>query len=64
MIDTPALSFLSVFIAGLLSGVHCLGMCGGIVAALSFGVDTETKRKQHFLFLVLYNIGRIGSYAT
>ena len=64
MIDTPALSFLSVFIAGLLSGVHCLGMCGGIVAALSFGVDNETKRKQHFLFLVLYNIGRIGSYTV
>lgn len=62
MIDTPALSFLSVFVVGLLSGVHCLGMCGGIVAALSFGVDAETRRKQNLLFLILYNLGRIGSY--
>jgi len=50
------------FIAGLLSGVHCLGMCGGIVAALSFGVDTQAKRKQQVLFVILYNIGRISSY--
>ena len=62
MIDTPALSFLSVFIVGLLSGVHCLGMCGGIVGALSFGVDQQAGQQRKFLFLLLYNTGRIVSY--
>ena len=32
------ISYLTAFIAGLLGGVHCLGMCGGIVGALTFGI--------------------------
>lgn len=34
-------SYLAAFIAGLLGGVHCLGMCGGIVGALTFGINSE-----------------------
>jgi sulfite exporter TauE/SafE len=30
----PELSVLAVFLTGLLGGVHCAGMCGGIVSAL------------------------------
>ena len=30
------LSLLTALLAGLLGGVHCVGMCGGIVAAFSF----------------------------
>ncbi|NND90243.1 MAG: sulfite exporter TauE/SafE family protein [Granulosicoccus sp.] len=30
----PELSLLAVFLTGLLGGVHCAGMCGGIVSAL------------------------------
>jgi sulfite exporter TauE/SafE len=32
----PELSYIAAFLAGLLGGVHCVGMCGGIVAAMSF----------------------------
>ena len=32
--DYPDISLLAVFLTGLLGGVHCAGMCGGIVSAL------------------------------
>ncbi|PMQ13494.1 hypothetical protein JaAD80_21615 [Janthinobacterium sp. AD80] len=32
-----ALSFLPLFMVGLAGSVHCIGMCGGIVGALSLG---------------------------
>ena len=62
MIDTPALSFLSVFVVGLFSGVHCLGMCGGIVGALTFGMTEQASLKRKLGLLTLYNLGRISSY--
>ena len=33
----PESSYLSLFLIGLLGGTHCVGMCGGIVGALSAG---------------------------
>jgi uncharacterized protein len=49
----------AVFLLGLLGGVHCAGMCGGIVAALSMpGGSSRATRKLHFA----YNAGRIASY--
>lgn len=57
-------SYLAAFLVALLGGVHCVGMCGGIVGALTFGLAEPTKR--HFLnslpFLLAYNAGRISSY--
>lgn len=55
-------SLLAAFVVGLLGGVHCLGMCGGIVAALSFGMETGTDRHRQWLLLGGYNLGRIASY--
>jgi uncharacterized protein len=53
----PELTLLSALLVGLLGGVHCVGMCGGIVAAMSFG------GKQSGMGLHLaYNLGRIASY--
>jgi sulfite exporter TauE/SafE len=49
---------LSAFVVGLLGGVHCVGMCGGIVGALSFGLRTE----RNLPILLAYNVGRISSY--
>lgn len=50
---------LAIFLVGLLGGVHCVGMCGGIVTAISAGMPGERR-----LGLQLaYNSGRIGSYA-
>ena len=52
------IGLLSAFVVGLLGGVHCVGMCGGIVGALSFGLPAE----RNLPILLAYNIGRIGSY--
>ena len=49
-------SYLALFLVGVLGGTHCVGMCGGIVGALSIGA---TRPSLHFA----YNGGRILSYA-
>jgi sulfite exporter TauE/SafE len=55
--------YLSAFAAGLLGGVHCVGMCGGVVGAMTFGLPDSARRSGRLLlFLGGYNIGRIASY--
>ena len=39
------LSLVPVFMIGLLGGVHCVGMCGGIVAALSVTSGPKLKKE-------------------
>lgn len=46
---------------GLLGSGHCLGMCGGVVAALSFAVPAEARVARWKLNLG-YNLGRIATY--
>lgn len=53
----PDSGYLALFFVGLLGGTHCVGMCGGIVAALSAGGAPR------FSILLTYNLGRIASYA-
>jgi len=57
-------TYITAFIVGLMGGVHCVGMCGGIVGALSFAVNSSTtQRKSGLLTLMLsYNLGRLTSY--
>ncbi len=51
------------FIVGLLGGVHCLGMCGGIVGALTLGLPGQDATSSRFWVLQFsYNLGRIVSY--
>lgn len=52
-------SLLTALLAGLLGGVHCVGMCGGIVAAFSFRADGSSPP---FRFHLAYNLGRVSSY--
>jgi sulfite exporter TauE/SafE len=56
--------YLSAFMVGLLGGVHCIGMCGGIVGALTFGLTPERRSKLSAVmpFLLAYNLGRVASY--
>ncbi|MCB1803080.1 MAG: sulfite exporter TauE/SafE family protein, partial [Gammaproteobacteria bacterium] len=54
----PEIDLISAFVVGLLGGVHCVGMCGGIVGAMSFGLPAQRQMP----LLVSYNIGRIASY--
>lgn len=46
---------------GLLGAGHCIGMCSGIASALSFSISPN--QKNGILALLLYNLGRITSYA-
>jgi len=46
------------FVTGLLGSGHCLGMCGGIVAALSL----SDGGRGGFSFHLLYNAGRVTTY--
>lgn len=55
-------ALLAAFFLGLLGAGHCLGMCGGIAAALSFALPAESTHKK-LLYLAAYNLGRVTSYA-
>ena len=65
-------SLLPVFLVGLVGSVHCAGMCGGIVGALSsapqraFPVPVRTVTTlaaPAALQVAAYNAGRLASYA-
>jgi len=62
--DSPQ-SLASAFILGLFSTVHCVGMCGGIIGALSLSLPDNIRQQRlpHVLFISLYNLGRILSYS-
>ena len=62
MIDLVPL-LISAFILGLLGGGHCLGMCGGLMGALTLAIPQEQKN-QRLRLLLAYNLGRILSYAA
>ena len=53
---------ISALILGLLGGGHCLGMCGGLMGALTMAMPAE-QRNRRLQLLLAYNIGRISSYA-
>ncbi|MHB1371100.1 MAG: sulfite exporter TauE/SafE family protein [Pseudomonadaceae bacterium] len=53
---------LSALVLGLLGGGHCLGMCGGLMGALTLAIPPEQRGKRLRLLLA-YNLGRILSYA-
>ena len=52
---------LSALVLGLLGGGHCLGMCGGLMGALTMAIPPEQRGKRLRL-LIAYNLGRISSY--
>jgi sulfite exporter TauE/SafE len=55
----------AAFLVGLLGGVHCAGMCSGIVGALTGGLSPQLRQSRwRFLSALLaYNGGRIISYS-
>ncbi len=57
--------FLTALALGLLGGGHCIGMCGGLMGALTMSIPVQ-QRKGWTLWRILlgYNAGRIISYAT
>lgn len=64
-------SLLSLFLVGLFGGLHCAGMCGGIVSAIGIagrgvpgraGAGGQRSELSRLLRLLAYNGGRISSY--
>ncbi|MCE1187419.1 MAG: sulfite exporter TauE/SafE family protein, partial [Rhodocyclales bacterium] len=56
----PETGYLAVFMIALLGGTHCVGMCGGIVGALSVQMPGQARRS--WPLHLAYNLGRITSY--
>ncbi|MBI5472769.1 MAG: sulfite exporter TauE/SafE family protein [Ignavibacteriae bacterium] len=54
-----------IFVTGLLTSLHCIGMCGVIVLAYSVPIAKSTGWLQvsGFTSHVAYNVGRVLSYA-
>jgi sulfite exporter TauE/SafE len=52
------------FVSGLLSTAHCIWMCGGIIGTLTLSLqrDIQNKKRQLALYVIAYNVGRIGTY--
>lgn len=61
MIDLLPL-LLSALILGLLGAGHCLGMCGGLMGALTMAIPAQ-QAKRRLQILLAYNLGRILSYS-
>ena len=52
------------FLIGLMSSLHCFGMCGGLVGAMSMSLTPEIRKhaSQLGLYTLAYNAGRLSSY--
>ena len=59
------LSYAAAFMIGLLGSTHCIGICGGIVGALTMSLPDETRKSPFKLlpYLTVYNSGRLISYS-
>jgi len=60
------LSLLTAFLLGFMGSVHCMGMCGGIVGALSLSSGKQQihpKPINPILLQLGYHLGRILTYA-
>ncbi|MBN2606306.1 MAG: sulfite exporter TauE/SafE family protein [Thiotrichales bacterium] len=55
----------TALMVGFLGGVHCLGMCSGVVGTLSFNLRPEVQLSlwRMFPYQLAYNLGRVTSYA-
>ena len=56
------MSLYLIFVLGLLTGFHCIGMCGGFV--LSYTADDARAGRRSYLSHLLYGAGKTLSYTT
>ncbi|ABA57058.1 conserved hypothetical protein [Nitrosococcus oceani ATCC 19707] len=59
-------SFTFALLLGLLSGLHCVAMCGAIIGTLTLSLPREIRsdKKRLLTFVFAYNLGRVASYIT
>ncbi len=57
------MSYAAIFVIGLLTSVHCVGMCGGICLSQCVGTrgESHTERMRPSF---MYNLGRVISYTV
>ena len=59
-------SYMVLFVVGMLTSIHCVGMCGGIMLTQSLSKNSIIKENQSKLKTlmpaILYNAGRVTSY--
>lgn len=53
--------FYAAFLIGLMGAGHCLGMCGGVAAAVTLGMPGD-QQSRRWPYLFCYNAGRLFSY--
>jgi sulfite exporter TauE/SafE len=51
----------SAFIFGLISSLHCIGMCGPIAMMLAVDRDNPIKKVTQ---IITYHLGRMSAYAS
>jgi len=54
----------TAWLIGLFGSVHCIGMCGGLSAALAFAMPSGVRPARKLSLLALMGAGRITSYAA
>src|SRR5947208_6219933 len=59
----PLSAYVSVWLLGLLGGVHCAGMCGGFVAAATGAQRVHFGRAAVYLHALPYHAGRLATYS-
>lgn len=61
---TAQIPYWTAFLAGALGGVHCVGMCGGVLGALAHGLPAEVRQSPRRIapYVLAYNLGRISLY--
>jgi plastocyanin domain-containing protein/sulfite exporter TauE/SafE/copper chaperone CopZ len=59
-------SYFVLFIVGMLTSIHCVGMCGGIMLTQSVSknnnINIEGNHSKNLMPAILYNAGRVTSY--
>ncbi|MTW20472.1 sulfite exporter TauE/SafE family protein [Allochromatium palmeri] len=64
-VSQPQVYFTALAV-GLLGGVHCLSMCGGLVTTLTLGLSPEIRHDPWRMlpYQLTYNLARLGGYAV
>ena len=62
--DAITSSYITAFLLGLFSTVHCIAMCGSIIGALTLSLPQEVRDSQRKMlpYVFNYNLGRLLSY--
>ena len=55
-------SYIVLFIIGMLTSIHCVGMCGGIMLSQSLSKKEEMSKFQTIFPAISYNFGRVTAY--